>query len=250
MVEFNQHTVINGRMVFHKEYCLYIDGYDIVYDRGDIKTLSLRFSVGDHCNTEVRITCSCGEVFCWETKWISSYTMQFGVAVSFDGRYVFAQTWENGLFCFDVRTGEILWRTKSRRGITSIFVNEDTILCCQRECALQLLDIHTGDILLEKRPFVAWEFTALDHRYIVCQVTARRWELIDAQTLETAEAFTHKVFTGGHEDYCINKIELVQDGRIKVFGFKNIWDNRVSPAVMLPNLEFEHYVDSEVLRQY
>ena len=42
---------------------------------------------------------------------------QFGIAVTADGKMVFAQTWENGLFCFDAKTGEQIWRTKSRRGI-------------------------------------------------------------------------------------------------------------------------------------
>lgn len=188
-------------------------------------------------------------MYWWKSKWLSSYLVQFGISVSFDGNYVFVQTWENGLLCLDSHTGKVIWRTKSKRGITNIFVNENTILCHQHERTLQLLDIHTGEVLLEKRPATAWGFTALDHKHIICQVTARRWELTDAQTLETKESFSNKDFTGGHTDYCVNKIVRAEDGKIRVSGFQNVWDDTVKPAVRLPNLEFEHYVTSNILSQ-
>lgn len=248
MEDMNQRTVPNGECVFHQKYCLYNNYREIVYDHGAICRVYLDLPIGS-LGADVQVYYSSGEMYWWKTKWISSYTFQFGVAVSFDGKYVFVQTWENGLLCLDARTGKTIWRTKSKRGVTHIFVNADIVLCHQRGHALQLLDIHTGEVLSEKRPATAWGFTALDHRHIICQVTARRWEIIDAQTLETVEVFSHKVFTGGHEDYCINKIGRTQDGKIKVCGFKNVWDRSVKPAVMLPNLEFEHYVESKVLAQ-
>lgn len=121
-------------------------------------------------------------------------------------------------------------------------MNENTILCHRHGQALQLLDMHTGAVLAEKRPAAAWGFTAIDHRCIVCQVSARRWEIIDAETLEVKESFSHQEFTGGHTDYCINRIERIDDETIRVCGFQNVWDDTVTPAVLLPNLEFEHLV--------
>lgn len=248
MVDTYQKAVTNGCRVFHKPYCLYNDGQSIAYDRGAIRYISLDFPIGSS-NAEIQVKYASGEVFSWKTKWLSSYTLQFGIAVSLDGKHVFAQTWENGLFCLNAHTGETVWRTKSRRGITSIFVNEDTVLCCQREHALQLRNIRTGEVISEKRPATAWGFTALDHQHIICQVTAKRWEILDAQTLETKESFSHKLFTGGHEDYAIHSIDLAPHGEIKVCGFKNVWDTSVKPAVMLPNLQFEHYVKAAVFNQ-
>lgn len=226
--------------VFHKEYRLFKNGQITTFDSGAIQRICLDFS-SDSSSTDVQIDFANAETFRWNTKWLSSYTIQFGVAASFDGRYLFAQTWKNGLLCLDAQTGEIIWRTKSKRGITSVFVSDHTVLCHLREHSLQLLDIHTGELLAEKTPATAWKFTALDHEHIICQVTAKRWELIDAQTLETRKVFSHKAFTGGHTDYCISKIVRTPDGRIKVSGFKNVWDDSVSPPIMLPNLEFEHY---------
>lgn len=230
--------------VYHHQYCLIPNHCITIFNGTAIEKICINDEI-----TVLSVYYRNGEIAYWPCKWLSSYLFQFGIAVSTDGRYVFIQTWENGMFCLDSHTGEVIWRTESKRGITNIFVNEDTILCHQHERALQLLDMHTGQVIKEKRPATAWGFDALDYRYIICQVTARRWEIINAQTLEVAETFTHKDFTNGHTDYCICDIALTDDGRIQVTGFKNIWDTSVSPAIQLPNLEFTHFVKTKTFEK-
>lgn len=248
MNELYDMTKENGRIVFHRKYCMYkyhkaTAYFTIAFDVGAIRLIILD-SPYDPENygpqiTYVTVLFEDGSISAWKTKWLSSYNYQFGVAASFDGKYVFVQTWDNGLFCLNAHTGEKLWRTKSKRGITSIFVNGNTLLIHQHERALQLVDIHTGEVLKEKRPATAWGFTAIDHKHIVCHVTARRWEIIDAETLETKKVFSHRDFTDGHENYCINYIKM--DGQeLVVRGFQNVWDDTVKPAKVLSNLEFEH----------
>lgn len=243
MTELYKLTIENGDIVFHRKYRLYkyhkaTGLFTTAFDAGVVRQIALE-TTSFSLDATVSVYFEDGQISKWKTKWISSYIYQFGVAASPDGKYIFIQTWENGLFCLDAHTGEKVWRTKSKRGVTNIFVNESTLLIHQRERALQLVDIHTGEILKEKRPATAWGFTAIDHKHIVCQVTARRWEIIDAEALETKKVFSHRDFTGGHGDYCINYIKL--DGQeLVVRGFQNVWDNTVKPAKMLPNLEFEH----------
>lgn len=240
MKELYNQAIENGRVVFHQKYCLYNDNKAVAFDAGAVRLICLDFSLNPD-RTVVNILFEDGSHSEWTTKWITSYIFQFGIAVSSDGKYIFVQTWENGLFCLDSHTGEKLWRTYSKRGITNIFVNESTLLCHQREHALQLLDIYTGEVLAEKRPATAWGFTAIDHNFIVCRVTARRWEIIDATNLETKRVISHREFTNGHENYCINHIKRVGN-EIVVRGFQNIWDNTASPAKRLPSLEFEHRI--------
>lgn len=240
MVELYRNTIEQGRPVFHGTYCLHNNNTAMVYDRGGIRCITIeRGEV-----TAVHVYFADGTEAQWNTKWVSSYNYQFGLAVSLDGKYVFVQTWEYGLFCLDSRTGQQIWRTKSKRGITNIFVNEDTILCHQHERALQLLDIHTGEVLQEKRPATAWGFTAIDHRHIVCHVTARRWEVIDARTLEVKQSFSHKEFTAGHENFRVKPKGLAGNDLL-VRGFRNVWDQTVSPPKPLPNEEFENRVELE-----
>ncbi len=54
----------------------------------------------------------------------------------------------------------------------------------QREKALQIIDIRTGDVLKEKKA-TDWGFAALDHNRIECQISARKREIIDPETLES-----------------------------------------------------------------
>ena len=231
-------------IIYHQNYTLCINGHEFSYDIGAIRRIYLDFPHGV-IGAEAQVYFADGSMHWWKSKWISSYNIQFGIAVSLDGKFLFVQTWENGLLCLNSRTGAVVWRTKSKRGITNVFVNEDTLLCHQHERALQLLDLHTGEVLAEKRPATAWGFTFLDHRHILCQVTARRWEIIDAQTMETKEVFSHSDFTGGHTDCCISEITRTEDGRIKISGFQNTWDHSVEPAIRLPNLEFQHELQSK-----
>ena len=188
------------------------------YSAGKIASVKLCFEKNSE-DTAVIVEYRMGESYTWKCKYFDGYNGQFGVAVSADGEKIFAQTWENGLLCFDAKTGEPIWRTKSRRGITSLFVNDDTIVAHQHEHALQIIDMHTGEVLKEKRPATAWGFTALNHQYFICRVTARKWEIIEAETLGTVESFTHKSFTNNHIDYVVNHICLYDDRKILVKGF-------------------------------
>ncbi len=187
-----------------------------------------------------------GEEYTWGSKYITSYIGQFGISVSPDGEKVFLQTWETGLFCFSARTGERLWRTKSRRGVTNIFVGEDTLTVQLHDYGMMLLSMETGEVLKEKRPYGVWGFTAIDHRYLIAG--HRKWDLIEAETLEVKERFSDKVFTGGHTDYTVNHISLGADGLICVKGFHVINDYSVRPVKTIETLHFEHFVESEILQ--
>lgn len=188
-----------------------------------------------------------GESYTWETTYIDSYNLgQFGIAISNDGTMVFAQTWECGMFCLDAKTGNRIWRTKSKRGITDIFVGDNTITAQLHDYSMQLIDINTGEVIKEKRPSTAWGFITLDNRYILCRVTARKWEIIEAETMEVKETFTNKEFMGGHTDFCVKEVEICDDGRLHITGFKNVWDETQKPPKKLPNIEFDHFLYSKV----
>lgn len=232
---YNQ-AIEHGQVFFHKNYCLFQNHNVTAFDAGVVRLIAVDYDCqrNESAVTVLFFDRSSAQ---WTTKWLTPYIFQFGVAVSFDGKYLFAQTWESGLLCLDAKTGERVWKTKSRRGITNVFVNDNTILCHQRERALQLIDLHTGEVLKEKRPATAWGFTGIDHSHVVCRVTAKRWEVIDAETLETKATYSHRDFTGKHEDYVVNHIRL-DGGVLTARGFKNVWDDASSEP--LPNLEFEH----------
>jgi len=234
--------------VQHKNYtlsCYYDKQWINEYSNGEIASLKL-IQEGDSDN--ILVCYRSGETYTWKSKYIDAYNIaQFGVAVSSNGKFVFAQTWENGLFCIDAKTGECIWRTKSKRGITSIFVNDDTIVCQQHHYAMQLIDMNTGEVLKEKRPSTAYDFNSLDNRHIICQSNSRKWEIIESETLDVKESFTHKEFTGGHTDKLINHISLGENGIICVRQITTDYANDVEPPKMITSVEFEHLLKSNYL---
>lgn len=239
-------------MVYHKNYSIDFPNNSpwlYQYSHGAIER-SQMFLDTDSSKNAIALTFRNGETYTWNSKYFDAYIDQFGIAVSFDGTKVFAQTWENGLLCFDSKTGKLIWRTKSRKGITSIYVSDDTITVQLHNYAMQLLDINSGEVIKEKRPSTAWGFTTLDHQHIICQTTARKWELIEASTLNVKEIFTRKEFTGDNMDFCVEHIRLLDGGTICVKGFRNAWDNSTSPPTRLPNIEFENHLRSNTLSDH
>ena len=192
IVEHRQEVFLPG---LPEVYALQLPSYYFVaYNDLPIRYIVIHFGELDRqtyqfAPSEITVHYSDGTKAEWKTKVIGGFITQFGVAISDDGTKIFAQTWENGLYCLDARTGERIWRTKSRAGITNIYVSHDTICAHKHEKALQLLDIHTGEVLKEKKPATAWGFHSVDHTRILCKVTARKWEVIDSTTLETLDTF-------------------------------------------------------------
>lgn len=235
------------RVIHHKNYSIHFGKpWLYQYSHGEIESIQIRINKDSSENTIV-VKYRNGGSYIWNSNCFNSYINQFGIAVSLDGTKVFAQTWDKGLFCFNAKTGERIWRTKSRRGITNIFVNDDTVTAQLHDFAMQLLDMNTGEVIQEKRPCTAWGFTALNNRYIICQTTARKWELIEPNTLTVKETFTHKEFADNHVNFAIRGIALGENGTICIKGFQNAWDNTTVPPTMLPNIEFEHALKSKVL---
>ena len=166
---------------------------------------------------EVEVLFRDGSRYHWPNFQVSvAYNGQFGISVSKDGQFLFVQTWEKGLFCYDPRTGNRLWRTKRRLGITNIFVNDTTLLVHQHGKALQLLDLETGEVLKEKKPARAWGFYPLDAQHLICQTCAKHWEIIRAADLETVRIIPKKHFPG--DGWCVRNV-YPKDGRLMYEAF-------------------------------
>lgn len=232
-------------MIYHKHYTITWNNdepWRCDYSHGTIESIWLDFNA-EPCNVIVQYRS--GEQFSWSCKYMTSYIGQFGVSVSPDGEKVFVQTWETGLFCFSARTGVQIWGTKSRRGVTDIFVGDDTLTVQCHDYGMMLLSMDNGEVLRQLRPYGVWGFTAIDHRYLIAN--HRKWDLIEAETLEVKERFSDRTFTGNHLDYVVNHVSLREDGLICVKGGKHIYDNSSKGIKIAETLRYEHFVESEIL---
>ena len=168
--------------------------------------------------------------FSWKSKYVDCvFQEQVGIAVSPDGSCLFLPTWELGFHCVDAKSGERIW--SKRYGVTNLFLLENTLVCQRPYQALQLLDLHTGELLKERR-VSSWGFTSLNHRYLICHVKETQrdnhWDIIRASTLETVQSISQRTLTDGHERYCVRDIVWVPEGELLVSGFK---DNGGRPNV-------------------
>lgn len=159
----------------------------LIYEGCPVEKITYAYLIPQKQLSDIEIFFSAGEYAKWSAKMFdAAYIRQFGISVSNDGKRVFLQTWENGLYCLDSKSGEKIWRTKSKRGITNIFVNDETLCCMQREKALQLINIYTGEVIKERKACDRG-FTVTDRKSIICQITAREKAIIDPETLDTIE---------------------------------------------------------------
>lgn len=119
------------------------DGFVTQYDIGSISASIVCFS-----NNTIRfIFKNVAPVKFMLPKKISLefYQAQFGITVTEDGSKFFIQTWEKGLYCFSVRTGEILWHIKENC-IEELATFDKHLICSSRKKGLLKIRIEDGSI--------------------------------------------------------------------------------------------------------
>ena len=246
-VTVNGHTISYGDL--YKETCRQTwhivrdtavgrNGFVTEYPGGVIARVFVIYkdrSSNDDAGCRVIVEYRSGDCFEWDCRRLGGYNRQFGVSVSDDGTLVLVQSWEQGLQAFDAKSGARVWRSAGKTGVTTVYVNADTVLTCQHEKALQLLDIRTGEMLKERKPVNDFGFYILKDGYVLCHTRARTWEIIRTVDLETVETIPAKLFP----DCCIRRITLTAPGTLHVHGFRNVWDDTCTPPKMLPNDEYD-----------
>jgi outer membrane protein assembly factor BamB len=121
--------------------------------------------------------------------------MMYGVSVSQDGHYVFAQQDMRGLYCLDAKTGNVVWKTRSKAEISHILVLQQHLCCAKSRDEIQLIDINTGEVIkAHKTPFDN-RFEVLNDNYILNHTRGKLWEILSSQTLEVVQSFSDKEFT-------------------------------------------------------
>ncbi len=75
----------------------------------------------------------------FQTVCSPAYNHQYGIPISIDGKLIFIGNWEKGLFCYDVRTGNLVWKQKPSK-IRNIIVTSDALIVevCDKGILLRL----------------------------------------------------------------------------------------------------------------
>lgn len=158
------------------------------YSYGIHKTVEITGTVEEICHVEVLE--QNGETFRWSTKrmYLVGHKM-YGISLTPMGYRLFAQqdNRPGGMICYDLRTGEELWRLPTRAEISCLFVGEETLCCAKSRTSIVLYDMGTGKQLAERKTPYDNRFTVLTEGAIFNHTCARTWEVLDPRTLAVLE---------------------------------------------------------------
>ena len=159
------------------------------YSQGEI--LSIEVINGAFCR--VTVTYKNGELFNWESNKIYYVALcMYGIAISKDGKYFFAQQDMNGLICLDLKNGNAVWKTKSKAEISHIFVCNKTLCCSKSRNEIQLIDISNGTVIISHKCSFDNRFEVLNEKMILNHSYAKKWEVLNPETLKIVETITQK----------------------------------------------------------
>lgn len=97
------------------------------YAVGEVSTVEL-YSDLNEWNCTVHVIYRTGERYSWNSNnlYFPAFYL-YGISVSIEGNYLFAQQDQNGLACLDLRTGRIIWKNQRKSEYTHILVCKKTI---------------------------------------------------------------------------------------------------------------------------
>lgn len=191
MEEFNQNNSTNQYM----RMSLSPEKVVCIYDFGAITKVEAETLNFDLRLTKVQVFTKNGEIYSWQTNniYLVGYIM-YGIPVSHDGRFVFAQQDMKGLLCLDAKDGHIIWKTQSRAEYSNVLVG-DTHLCCSKSRnEIQLIDIENGNVIKSYRTPFDNRFEVLTDRFIVNHTKSKSWEVLSSETLDVVQEIPDKLF--------------------------------------------------------
>ena len=129
-----------------------------------------------------------GEIYSWQTSniYLVGYIM-YGIPVSHDGRFVFAQQDMKGMLCLDAKDGHVVWKTQSRAEYSHVLVG-DTHLCCSKSRnEIQLINIENGSVIQTYRTPFDNRFEVLTDDIILNHTRSKSWEVLSSKTLDVLQ---------------------------------------------------------------
>lgn len=169
------------------------------YTAGEVAAVEIETAPGRR-SCDVLARYRNGEHFRWnsDTLYFSAFCL-YGISISADGKFLFAQQERGGLMGLDLRTGGAVWKTKSKAAYTHLFVNRETVCCAKGKDEIQLIDIRTGKTLVSHKVSCSNRFETLDEKRIINQSFSRRWEVLDPATLAVLESISLRDVDRQHE---------------------------------------------------
>jgi len=195
-----------------KDMCISLENHQLLieYSTGDV----LRAVVDGVANRVTFALCN-GEAFCVDvSKYLIldiGYLRQFGVSVNPSGQYFFIQTWENGLFCFNIREGTLLWQYKCKKAY-ELVVLEEILVCRFFEQCVEVLDITSGAALLHYPLGIGSIFLPIDDRNYLVGPKRNTYRILNVNLQEELKLSERLLNPNHFNTFLIDDVQFVEEG--------------------------------------
>ena len=129
----------------------------------------------------------------------------------------FVQTWEKGLFCFDLKSGNMLWHNSTIHAEDVFLASPNTIICFFRNFGIKIIEIVSGKELatFTIKTDAAGFWRASEKRFLVGPIR-HFYYLIDEKLLPKYKV-KESIINSDNDDYFIlHDASLVDDATLKV----------------------------------
>ena len=162
------------------------------YTEGKIQKVNITGEFGKPSLVEIFLN---DEIYSWQSSDIYKVGyMMYGIPVSKDGRFIFAQQDMKGLLCLDTKDGHVIWKTQSKAEYSHVLVGDKSLCCSKSKNEIQLLDIETGSVIKSYKTTFDNRFEVITDRFIVNHTKAKAWDIICSETLEVVQTIPDSIF--------------------------------------------------------
>lgn len=188
------------------KYRRYVNGVETVYAYSNIERSYYAAgeydpTVDQNCSGSFTFLSRFGRTFAYPVPTDWSYGSFHGLTLSMDGTKFFLQGWENGIRCFDLTNGRLVWKNRIRR-TRNLLVSENTLVAVTGDRKLIAMSVDTGLVTAERTGFRQ----VIDVTEKLCMAVDRekRCFLVDKDTLEIRLTLPGKL----HKDWIANTMKM------------------------------------------
>lgn len=139
------------------------------------------------------------------------YNSQFGISITNNGQFFFIQSWEKGLFCFDVRTSKLIWHINQKRAY-DLAVRDKSVICRCYNQFLSLIDIESGKVTLKYPLRYDSVFCPISDDYFLVGPKRNKYIILDGELNEVVKIPVTQLNPHSHENFIIHKVDFTTEG--------------------------------------
>lgn len=122
----------------------------------------------------------------------SSFNRQYGIPVSDDGSRLFFSDWDNGLWAYNLESGNIDWYSPSKH-VTYLIVDSGHLIAVQQNRALLCFDIETGAIEKEVKSRSIQDAFMIDRKNLLVDSISGRLCAVSLPDLSIFKRYSDKI---------------------------------------------------------